>query len=160
MYMWQCLIYKLVGFIGSMLFIASALALMFCYNRTENVQFLDPGIARELVLTSAVFSLILAGPMLFMFSFFEKLSDIKRNPRGRLVIQNTNILHWNFWLENFSRQNYRLWEIILYFFIVSRITGSACWWWKPTSRWRQNWWRNARKSNKSWGKSNFDTVWK
>ena len=83
MHMWQCLIYKLVGFIGSMLFIASALTLMFCYNRTENVQFLDPGIARELVLTSAIFSLILAGPMLFMFSFFEKLSDIKRNPRGR-----------------------------------------------------------------------------
>ena len=92
----QCLIYKLVGFIGSMLFVATGLALMFCYNVTENVQFPDLGIARELVLTSAVFSLILAGPMLVMFSFFEKLSDIKRNPRGRLVIQNTNILHWNF----------------------------------------------------------------
>ena len=86
MHMWQCLIYKLVGFIGSMLFVANGLVLMFCYNETENVQFPDLGIARELVLTSAIFSLILAGAMLVMFSFFEKLSDIKRNPRGRLVI--------------------------------------------------------------------------
>ena len=86
MHMWQCLIYKLVGFIGSMLFVATGLTLMFCYNATENVQFPDLGIARELVLTSAIFSLILAGAMLVMFSFFENLSDIKRNPRGRLVI--------------------------------------------------------------------------
>jgi len=92
MHMWQCLIYKLVGFIGSMLFIASGLALMFCYNSTENVQFPDLGIARELVSTSAIFSLILAGPMLVMFSFFENLSDIKRNPRGRLYQELLDLL--------------------------------------------------------------------
>jgi hypothetical protein len=75
-----------------MLFIASGLALMFCYNATENVQFPDLGIARELVVTSAIFSLILAGPMLVMFSFFEKLSDIKRNPRGRLYQELLDLL--------------------------------------------------------------------
>ena len=99
---------KFFTFIGSLLFAGGGLVLIFCYFQTENtgkVLLQDIGIARELVLTSAIFSIMLAIPMLVMFAAFEKLNEIKSNPRGHLVILN-------------SPSSYRLEISIIYCFFL------------------------------------------
>ena len=84
---------KFFTFIGSLLFAGGGLVLIFCYFQTENtgkVLLQDIGIARELVLTSAIFSIMLCLPLcLHIFAAFEKLNEIKSKPQGRLVILNS-----------------------------------------------------------------------
>ena len=84
MWRWQKYLFLLL----TLFFAGSGLYLIFVYLKTNNegIWYQNLSVSRELVLASGVLSLILTIPSLCVFTAFQKIEEIKRNPRGILVI--------------------------------------------------------------------------
>ena len=85
MWMWQ----KYVLLLHNLLFAGCGLFLIFVYLRTQDgeIWFQNVEVSRGLVLASGILSIMLCIPCLVLFTFFQSIDGIRKNPRGSLVIQ-------------------------------------------------------------------------
>ena len=85
MWMWQ----KYVLLLLNLLFAGCGLFLIFVYLRTQDgeIWFQNVEVSRGLVLASGILSIMLCIPCLVLFTFFQSIDGIRKNPRGSLVIQ-------------------------------------------------------------------------
>ena len=85
MWKWQ----KYVILLLNLLFAGCGLFLIFVYLRTQDgdIWFQNVEVSRGLVLASGILSIMLCIPCLVLFTFFQSIDGIRKNPRGSLVIQ-------------------------------------------------------------------------
>merc|ERR1712018_683459 len=90
MWRWQKYLFLLL----TLFFAGSGLYLIFVYLKTNNegIWYQNLSVSRELVLASGVLSLILTIPSLCVFTAFQKIEEIKRNPRGILYEELADLL--------------------------------------------------------------------
>ena len=84
MWKWQ----KYVILLLNLLFAGCGLFLIYVYLKTGTgeVWFQNVEVSRGLILASGMLSIILCIPLLVLFTFFQGIGGIRKNPRGHLVI--------------------------------------------------------------------------
>ena len=83
MWKWQ----KYVILLLNLLFAGCGLFLIYVYlKQAGDVWFQNVEVSRGLVLASGMLSIILCIPLLVLFTFFQSIGGIRKNPRGHLVI--------------------------------------------------------------------------
>jgi len=93
MWMWQ----KYVLLLHNLLFAGCGLFLIFVYLRTQDgeIWFQNVEVSRGLVLASGILSIMLCIPCLVLFTFFQSIDGIRKNPRGSLYDELFDLLDDN-----------------------------------------------------------------
>merc|ERR1712038_1734611 len=93
MWMWQ----KYILLLHNLLFAGCGLFLIFVYLRTQDgeIWFQNVEVSRGLVLASGILSIILCIPLLVLFTFFQSIGGIRKNPRGHLYDELFDLLDDN-----------------------------------------------------------------
>merc|ERR1712038_1096947 len=91
--MWQ----KYILLLHNLLFAGCGLFLIFVYLRTQDgeIWFQNVEVSRGLVLASGILSIILCIPLLVLFTFFQSIGGIRKNPRGHLYDELFDLLDDN-----------------------------------------------------------------
>ena len=81
---WQ----KYLCLLFTLMFAGCGLFLIFVNLKTHKgeIWFQNVAVSRGLVLASGILSIILAIPCLVLFTYLQKVGDVKKNPRGKAVI--------------------------------------------------------------------------